>query len=238
MSQQHPYDEPNTEEINENQQSQQEQQEEDKPIVLSKIKTGLIFIAFLLIIAIIIMTFKSCSLSRKVNSSQKVQNEQVATDSDKNSITSTGEEDTKKLENTSGQEVSGSVGVDNSNAENILDNNENTEIEGDNTQSSSSTESTIDINDGDIILKEVSEPQLSKNLQSTAVVSSKSMYISNTNSYVYQVSFLLLLDDDDYQTVSYYCPKTTYDALIKGDSVNIEYQLDSTGIISISSVSR
>ena len=250
MNDKYPYDEPNLEENN-SVESQEDQEQEEAPVKLSKIKAGFVFVAFLIVVMIVIMTIRGCSVSREVNSSQEVQTQETQQTQEANTITSTGEEDSKKSDNVAVEEGSESSGVDNTNEANISDSSTDSEVQSnkvkqpeitENTSSANTgmdlTENTSSVNTG-MDLQEVSEPQLSEAITTTAVVSSKSIFLSKEGSYVYQVDFLVITDEEgNYSTLSYYCPKTTYDALAQGDSVNVEYQTDSTGNISVSSVSR
>ena len=237
MNDKYPYDEPNLEENN-SVESQEDQEQEEAPVKLSKIKAGFVFVAFLIVVMIVIMTIRGCSVSREVNSSQEVQTQETQQTQEENTITSTGEEDSKKSNNVAVEEGSESSGVDNTNEANISDSNTDSEVQSNKVEQPEITENTSSVNTG-MDLQEVSEPQLSEAITTTAVVSSKSIFLSKEGSYVYQVDFLVITDEEgNYITLSYYCPKTTYDALAQGDSVNVEYQTDSTGNISVSSVSR
>ena len=237
MNDKYPYDEPNLEENN-SVESQEDQEQEEAPVKLSKIKAGFVFVAFLIVVMIVIMTIRGCSVSREVNSSQEVQTQETQQTQEENTITSTGEEDSKKSDNVAVEEGSESSGVDNTNEANISDSSTDSEVQSNKVEQPEITENTSYANTG-MDLQEVSEPQLSEAITTTAVVSSKSIFLSKEGSYVYQVDFLVITDEEgNYITLSYYCPKTTYDALAQGDSVNVEYQTDSTGNISVSSVSR
>lgn len=237
MNDKYPYDEPNLKENN-SVESQEDQEQEEAPVKLSKIKAGFVFVAFLIVVMIVIMTIRGCSVSREVNSSQEVQTQETQQTQEENTITSTGEEDSKKSNNVAVEEGSESSGVDNTNEANISDSSTDSEVQSNKVEQLEITENTSSVNTG-MDLQEVSEPQLSEAITTTAVVSSKSIFLSKEGSYVYQVDFLVITDEEgNYSTLSYYCPKTTYDALAQGDSVNVEYQTDSTGNISVSSVSR
>ena len=237
MNDKYPYDEPNIEENN-SVESQEDQEQEEAPVKLSKIKAGFVFVAFLIVVMIVIMTIRGCSVSREVNSSQEVQTQETQQTQEENTITSTGEEDSKKCDNVAVEEGSECSGVDNTNEANISDSSTDSEVQSNKVEQPEITENTSYANTG-MDLQEVSEPQLSEAITPTAVVSSKSIFLSKEGSYVYQVDFLVITDEEgNYITLSYYCPKTTYDALAQGDSVNVEYQTDSTGNISVSSVSR
>lgn len=245
MGDKHPYDEPdlNLEEGTdlENQDGSREPKE-DAPVHLSKIKSGFVFVAFLVIVMIVIMTIRSCSVSRQVNSSQDSQIAETQVNQENNTITSTGENDIKNLDNLAEKEGSDSSWNDTANeansayAEGDTSTNSNDSVSEETTESSVNKEDTVS---SDITLQKVSEPQLSESIKVQAVVSSKSIFLSDSGSYVYEVDFLVLTDDNgEYSTFSYFCPKTTYDALTKGDSVNVEYQVDSSGNVSVGAVTR
>lgn len=244
MQDKYPYDEPEIdlstgEEVTNDLQGEDNTTKEDEPVKFNKVKTCFIFVAFLIVVMIVIMTIRSCSISKEVNSQSNEQIEQTQQSDSNNVITSTRSTDSEKLENATVEDGLDSSGVDSSNEANISDISGDTENNSSNGEITDVKESEEGSSESGLTLQEVSEPQLSENINVQAVVASKSIFLSEAGSYVYQVDFLVLTDDNgSYNTLSYFCPKTTYDALTKGDSVNVEYQSDSSGNISISSVSR
>lgn len=240
MQDKYPYDEPNLDADSEGN-TNKPQEEEDAPVKLNKIKAGFVFVAFLIVVMIIIMTIRGCSISRQVNSSQNSQTAETQVNKEENTITSTGEDGSKKSDNVGVEDSSESSGVEDTKESNIPDSNTDSEVQSNKVSEPDTTEDTENetpVSTG-IDLNKVSEPQLSDAVTVNAVVSSKSIFLSGEGSYVYQVDFLVITDEDgNYNTLSYYCPKTTYDALAQGDSVKVEYQTDSTGNVSVSSVSR
>lgn len=85
-------------------------------------------------------------------------------------------------------------------------------------------------------MKEVDEPELGEKGTTSSVVASKQIFTVKDTCYAYLVNLVVLTKNNDAITLQYFCPRKTYDALSKGESVNIEYQRDSDGRISIISV--
>lgn len=254
MQDKFPYDEPDVNLDDPNTGNEQgtdngKNQNDGEPVKLSKMKTCVIFVAFLVVVMIVIMTVRSLSVSREVNSSQNEQTVETQQNTSQNDITSTGESDNKNSEDLADSDESSTSSSASAEDTNLSENSSDSTVDSDNSSQQGTTETPIkeepeattteptDVT-GNNTLQEVSEPQLSESIKVQAVVSSKSIYLTG-NSYVYQVDFLVLTDDNgNYTTLPYYCPKTTYDALTKGDSVNVEYQVDSSGNVSVASVTR
>ena len=85
-------------------------------------------------------------------------------------------------------------------------------------------------------LNEVALPELSEKLNTNGIVVSKKSY-KYEGSYIYGVTVSMLVGEQT-KSVQYFCPKNTYDALSSTDTITVEYQLDSGGNISISSISK
>lgn len=85
-------------------------------------------------------------------------------------------------------------------------------------------------------LNEVALPALGSEVSSKGIVLSKHVY-SYEGSYVYGINISVLIGDNT-KTVQYFCPKGTYDALSTTDTLNVVYQQDSSGNVSIASISK
>ncbi len=80
-------------------------------------------------------------------------------------------------------------------------------------------------------------PAMGSEVSSSGIVSGMSMFKYN-NSYIYCINIVLVTGNDSKVECSYFCPKNTYSALGIGSSINVIYQMDSMGNISISSISN
>ena len=58
------------------------------------------------------------------------------------------------------------------------------------------------------------------------------------NSYTYGVNLVIITGNDMYLECYYFCPRKTYNALAIGDSLQITYQQDSMGNVSVVSISK
>lgn len=87
-------------------------------------------------------------------------------------------------------------------------------------------------------VSKVSMPDLSEPKTASAMVSSKSVLRIDSSSFAYCVNLMILVGEDDYRDVRYFCPKKTYDGVSEGDTLSVEYQTDSDGVVSISTVTK
>lgn len=217
---------------------------EDKPIHLNKKKSGLIVAILFMVIIIAILFFRGCSVSKEVNSPQGDQTREVVEEESNQNESITIETESESDENSAKSSESNTSSSQESNT-NIQNNSssQNQVSESQSQQGSVSESQNITNNETSgssegLSITEVNEPVLSDVIESSGMVSSKNIYLSNGGSYVYSINLLVLQGDDSYATVEYFCPKTSYDAVTTGDTLIVSYQSDSNGNISISSVAR
>lgn len=197
-----------------------------KPVKLSRMATAGILIAGLFIILIIIITIHSCSLEKKVNTSPSSEGTVSVTEVVTEEVQNQGEVSSKIDENSA---VSNEVAPTSNEESSMVDSGVNNETTN---NSYTGTNSTVSEN----TLNEVVLPAFGNSLQSKGIVVSKHSY-TYQGSYVYGVSISVLVGENT-QTVQYFCPKKTYDALSSTDTVTVEYQQDSAGNVSINSISK
>lgn len=200
--------------VSDNQVSDNNESKDVKPVKLSRGATAGIIIAGIFIIMIAVITIKSCTIEKKVNSSEK----QGSTISVTEIVTESAEKVTEIAPKTD-ENSAISQEVVTTSPENYNSNNS----------------ATGNINEG-TSLKEVALPAFGNELETTGIVLSKHAY-SYENSYIYGVSISMLVGENT-QTVQYFCPKNTYDALSSADTLKVKYQQDSSGAISIMSISK
>lgn len=189
---------------------------EVKPVKLSRWATVGILIACVIGALIIVLTIHSCNIEKKVESSQNITETKIAsevsTETTQNVIEVPSEHNEKP---TVIQEVT-------------------TTLTESTTDAKSETSVKVDVPSSG--LNEVALPKLSEKLNTSGIVVSKKSY-KYKGSYIYGVTVSMLVGEQT-KSVQYFCPKNTYDALSSTDSITIEYQLDSGGNISISSISK
>lgn len=97
----------------------------------------------------------------------------------------------------------------------------------------------IDVDTTEDSVKEIiGDLDLGSEKEVVVLVSSKKVYSFET-SYVYSLDLLMPSDvDEEYRVISYFCPKTTFDAVEKNDALVVKYQEDEDGKVSISTVSK
>lgn len=217
---------------------------EDKPIHLNKKKSGLIVAILFMVIIIAILFFRGCSVSKEVNSPQGDQTQEVVEEESNQNESITIETESESDENSakssesntsSSQEFNTGSQINSSNQNQVPES--QSQQDSDSESQNTSNNKTSSSPEG-ISITEVSDPVLSDVIESSGMVSSKNIYLSNGGSYVYSINLLVLQGDDSYATVEYFCPKTSYDAVTTGDTLIVSYQSDSNGNISINSVAR
>lgn len=198
-----------------------------KPVKLSKLATAGIVVGVAVVAFILVMTLRSCSIEKKVNSTQSTEPAIVATQVSPEQAEKPVDAIPKKPDSIqNNQEVAPtSVEVVNPTV----------------SQQVSPTEAVTGKDQpqgaaGDSGLVEVVPPILGDAQQSKGIVVAKHSYLYQS-SYVYGVSISVLVNENA-QTVQYFCPKKTFDALNSTDAVNVVYQRDSAGLISIISISK
>lgn len=240
----------NEEEISLHEEETQEvKQPEVAEVKMSKFKVGIVVIAMLLGLIILILTLRGCSVSKEVKNDQNIQSTETENKENINITTNGGEEDVNNSKNSTTFEESNSDREENSNSVknevvNKSEKNNDTEEDfggfqdEDETNKGSNMNNNQQVNEDNHGLERVAEPSLSNAKTSTAMVSSKNVYKLNETSYAYAVNLVILTGENTTINVEYFCPRKTYDAIALGDSLNVEYQTDSFGLVSISSVSR
>ena len=81
------------------------------------------------------------------------------------------------------------------------------------------------------------EPALGAEVLGTGMVKGLYMYQIG-NSYTYGVNLVIITGNDAYIECYYFCPRKTYSALAIGDSLQVTYQQDSMGNVSVVSISK
>mgnify|MGYP004457406621 CR=1 FL=1 len=195
--------------------------QEVKPVKLGKGAVAGILMGILFIVAILILTVASCQVEKKENVSQNDGSVISSSTAVSEPVSNVGENSVKNEEQTTvfsevattSAEISKPV-----NSQNSVENSQN---------------SVADSNSG---LKEVALPAFGNELNSKGIVISKHVY-SYEGSYIYGINVSVLIGDTT-KTVQYFCPKNTYDALNTTDTLSVVYQQDSSGGVSIVSISK
>lgn len=217
---------------------------EDKPIHLNKKKSGLIVAILFMVIIIAILFFRGCSVSKEVNSPQGDQTQEVVEKESNQNESITIETESESDENSAKSSESNTSSPQDFNTGSQINSSNQNQVSEPQSQQDSASESQNTSNNKTssspegISITEVSDPVLSDVIESSGMVSSKNIYLSNGGSYVYSINLLVLQGDDSYATVEYFCPKTSYDAVTTGDTLIVSYQSDNNGNISINSVAR
>lgn len=193
-------------------------QQEIAPVRLGRLATTGIVATGIIILMILIVTLKSCSIEKKNSSGDgsKITENYKISDENRNEVES------RPVESNHEEVISNSSTAD------LNSTNEISSVISDN--SNSVVESSVGaMSESDsVVLSEVSE--------SRGMVISKHCY-AYEGSYIYDIEISVLIGDEA-KTAHYFCPKKSYDALNSTDSVNVMYQFDSIGMLSIYSISK
>lgn len=214
-------------------------EEEVEPVRLSKKTTVSICIGLVIILIIILICFKGCSITKKVeNTSNSSDSTNSVQQSEVSITTNDGENSEKNVEKSSDSEEVDSSLLDKPNTTEKSEVSErSTEVpKKESNVSSNSTSQNSNKGNSPTNLEEVSEPVLSDIVTTKGLISSKHVYKLD-DTYVYGVK-ILTLQGEESVTCKYFCPKKTWDALIVGDSVSVSYQVDSIGSTSVVSISK
>lgn len=195
--------------------------QEVKPVKLGKGAVAGILMGILFIVAILILTVASCQVEKKENVSQNDGSVISSSTAVSEPVSNVGENSVKNEEQTTVFSEVATTSSENSNSTNSQNPVEN------------SQNSVVDSNSG---LKEVALPAFGNELNSKGIVISKHVY-SYEGSYIYGINVSVLIGDTT-KTVQYFCPKNTYDALNTTDTLSVAYQQDSSGGVSIVSISK
>lgn len=195
--------------------------QEVKPVKLGKGAVAGILMGILFIVAILILTVASCQVEKKENVSQNDGSVISSSTAVSEPVSNVGENSVKNEEHTTVFSEVATTSSEKSNSANFQNPVEN------------SQNSVADSNSG---LKEVALPAFGNELNSKGIVISKHVY-SYEGSYIYGINVSVLIGDTT-KTVQYFCPKNTYDALNTTDTLSVVYQQDSSGGVSIVSISK
>lgn len=212
---------------------------------MSMKKAGITIFSLLIMLIIILLTVRGCSISKK-SEQKEVENSQAEVVlQEKNSSTEKenieeDEEDkvSEDSKNTSSNTSKNGIEEDEnadvgSSAENLEASvSQNTDGVSSNSNNSSAVSG---VTDNTFI--EIGEPVLGESITVNALVSSKKSYLVDGKSYAYSIG-VLLPNENGYEIVNYYCPKKTYDAVSSGESIKVDYQVDEKGKVSINSISK
>lgn len=206
-----------------NNEEQQEEQVQEEPVgKLSRGKTVIVVIGLLIVLLIAVITIHSCSVQKKVTTSEPIQ---TAGYTEQNVAQNYSEVpvETQEIYNYSAEVTPTSDGI-------------NTFVNSDvNVQQEVYTEPEV-ITNG-LTLTEVSNPSLSDIFTAQGVVFDKKQYLFN-DSYIYNIVLMINISEDQIVQTNYFCPKKTFDALYVPAPLQVEYQYDEYGRVSVNSISN
>lgn len=203
-------------------------------------KSAIVMIFLIVILVIIILGIRGCSIQKKVESPGTMG---VAPGENVGVVTT--ERNTEKFvseENSmSGIEIidgGDNVGVPKE-SETVVETTTEGEVASSNepiTENSKASEGTTD-NSSEVTLKKVDSMDIVEKYSSDALISSKSIYLSDDGSYVYSLSLLIPMGEG-YRSVEYMCSVSSWKAVEMNESISVEYGMDSNGNIIILSLMK
>lgn len=201
-------------------------EENVKPVKLGRGATCAVIVGLCLVVLILIVTVRGCSVEKTVNSAQTEEPVKTEATEPIQAASNMPSSEVNFSENDPENGSSVSSPVENSTTANTMVSTEEHFTTPTTEESSNSSDSWIN---------EVADPVLSEQRSAMGMVIGKHTYVAN-DSYVYGVTISLIVNEDSVM-VNYFCPRKTYESLKSGDSLSVVYQVDSNGRISVSSIS-
>lgn len=209
-------------------------------------KSGLLLVILLLVIIFFLVFMRSCTISRKNESKGVLKNTSEEVMLMNNKSTSSENKVSQKQENTSNTENKLSTNTTESGT-NVGSSEVNKQVESSTENNTSnvtpvgekvSEENTVSVNtQSNTLVKVEGEIDLGDSYQTSVVVGGKEAFLLESKCYVYSIN-IIFPNGEDYDIVKYFCAKKTFEALNQGDVLKVEYQLDSNGKVSITSISK
>lgn len=193
--------------------------QEVKEVKLGRWATVALVFGLVVVVFILVITFRGCSVQKSVNSNPTGQTVQTSAANPPETTTNVPKEPSLPAQTKPSFEGSPSAPVENPTIEN---------------NGSSTGEDSGLSKDG--AFAEVADPVLSEIYSDFGMVVGKHIYVKG-GSYIYGVNVSVVINESSVMA-EYFCPRKTYEGLSSGDSLKVQYQLDSTGNISIYSISR
>lgn len=202
-------------------------------------KSAIVMVFLIVILVIIILGIRGCSIQKKVESPGTMG---VAPGENVGVVVT--ERNTEKFvseeNNMSGVEIvdGANVGISEG-SELATETPTEEEVASSNepiTENAQVSEGTSD-NSSEVTLKKVDSMDIVEKYSSDALISSKSIYLSDDGSYVYSLSLLIPLGEG-YRSVEYMCSVSSWKAVEMNESISVEYGMDSNGNIIILSLMK
>lgn len=195
------------------------EQKEVESVKLGRGATVALVIGLAVAAFILIITVRGCSVQKSVNSGSSSQTSQTVSTEPPTTSSNVPSETTKPTQKELENQGSVTSPVENPTTPND--------------PNSSGEQSGVVDNSG---FSEVADPVLSETRTGYGMVVGKHIY-KKSGSYIYGVTLSIIINERSV-TAEYFCPRRTYDELSSGDSLDIIYQVDSNGSVSIYSISR
>ena len=196
-----------------------EEQKDVSEVKLGRGATVALVIGLVVVMFILVITVRGCSIQKTVNSGSGGQTSQTTVKEPSTTTSKVPSETTKPSQKDPENQGSVSPPVENPTTPN--DSNISGEQSG---------------NNNNLGFSEVADPVLSNQRSGFGMVVGKHIY-KKSGSYVYGVSISIIINEQSVMA-EYFCPRRTYDELSSGDSLDVTYQVDSNGAVSIYSISR
>ena len=202
-------------------------------------KSAIVMVFLIVILVIIILGIRGCSIQKKVESPGTMG---VAPGENVGVVVT--ERNTEKFvskeNNMSGVEIvdGANMGISEE-SELATETHTEEEVTSSNepvTENAQVSEGTSD-NSSEVTLKMVDSMDIVEKYSSDALISSKSIYLSDDGGYVYSLSLLIPLREG-YRSVEYMCSVSSWKAVEMNESISVEYGMDSNGNIIILSLMK
>lgn len=191
--------------------------EEDKTQgkAIGKKGTVLAIIIILIVVAVMALTIRSCTITKKSTGEQSTYTnklrEDKSVDSEKKQVEN--QENSSKVEKQE-QPTEKEIKKSDNNAENKV-------------KSSSNSVNIVGVE---------SEPAMSKVYNTSVVILEKRVYVIDKTSYAHAFIINMLKKDGSDTKITYFCSPEEYGKYLVGDKVGITFKVDSNSTVSVQSI--
>lgn len=96
----------------------------------------------------------------------------------------------------------------------------------------------VEPDSGKLSLREVDSVNIENKYSADVLVSAKKVYLMDSGVYAYALRLILPVEERGYKLVDYMCSVSTWNTVVSGDSIRVEYGVDSSGNVIILSVGK
>lgn len=105
-------------------------------------------------------------------------------------------------------------------------------------EESLNTDKENEVEGKELVLKPASDISVVNRYSSDVLISGKNIYLLDDSIYAYSLKMVLPIEGEGLQVVDYMCSVATWNSVESGESITVEYGIDSKGKVAILSLSK